>query len=76
MNKVEREPDPCQDHLRILHWHSSQWACLFTEAKLTRIPFLTAVCVSDEWLTQITVGHACKRMGLCYRITGASSTVV
>lgn len=39
----------------------------FSESKLTRIPFLTAVCVSDEWLTQITVGHACKRMGLCYR---------
>lgn len=24
-----------------------------TEAILTRVPFLTAVCVSDEWLTQI-----------------------
>ena len=30
-------------------------------------------CVSDEWLTQITVGHACKRVAQWYRITGASS---
>lgn len=51
-------------------------SCFFTEAKLNRIPFLTVVSVSDESLTHITVGHACRRMALCYRITGASSMVV
>lgn len=46
-------------------------ACLFTGANLTRIPFLC-----EWWVADTNNSRPCKRMALCCRIRGASSTVV